>query len=222
MVGGGWKPVLYGKGKHSQSHDGGRAGIHTIFVDNIPSSLSSKGLNDLFMKFGIVRDVFIPNKLRKSTRSRFGFVRYDCPVTAEVAIQKANGLWCDDKALRVKKAEFEKKAAGGRGRQDGQPGNGSGREEGRSRWKKGQKAQTNIGYRSYAEAVQLGDSKKSVGPSVVAHEAGNGWLYDSLIVKLKSYYSFSNFRKAVMEKGSAEILVRRGGGRCPSSNFYNY
>ncbi|CAL5340797.1 unnamed protein product [Camellia sinensis] len=211
MNGGGWKPVLYGKGKQSQSHKGGRAGIHTIFVDNIPSSLSSKGLSDLFMKFGIVRDVFIPNKVRKSTRSRFGFVRYDCPVAAEVAIQKANGLWCDDKALRVKRAEFEKTASGGRGRQDGQPGNGSGREEGGSWWQMGQKGQTNIGCRSYAEAVQLGASKDSVGLSVVAHEAGNGWLYDSFIVKLKSFYSFSNFQKAVMEKGPAEILVRRGG-----------
>ena len=47
-------------------------------------------------------------KTRKSTRTSFGFVRYDCLVAAEVAIQKTNGMWCNNKELRVKRAEFEK------------------------------------------------------------------------------------------------------------------
>ncbi|XP_028063234.1 serine/arginine-rich splicing factor 2-like [Camellia sinensis] len=98
--------------KQSRRSDGGRYGVYTIFVDNIPSSMSPKGLHTLFMKFGIVRDVFIPNKLRKTTWSRFGFVKYDCPVAAEITIQKVNGLWCDDKALKVKRAEFQKEASG--------------------------------------------------------------------------------------------------------------
>ncbi|GMP79378.1 hypothetical protein CsSME_00034949 [Camellia sinensis var. sinensis] len=33
---------------------------------------------------------------------------YDCPVAAQMAVQKANGLWCDNKALKVKPADFEK------------------------------------------------------------------------------------------------------------------
>ncbi|GMP24173.1 hypothetical protein CsSME_00001535 [Camellia sinensis var. sinensis] len=77
--------------------------------------MNPNGLYELFKKFGVVRDVFIPNKTRKTTRSRFGFVKYDCSVAAKMAIQKANGVWCDDKALRVKFAEFAKYTYAGRG-----------------------------------------------------------------------------------------------------------
>ncbi|KAL7237766.1 hypothetical protein ACSBR2_003963 [Camellia fascicularis] len=48
-------------------------------------------LHDLFNKFGVVKDVFIPQKRRKATNTRFGFVRYDCSITADVAEQK--GQW---------------------------------------------------------------------------------------------------------------------------------
>ncbi|KAL7231468.1 hypothetical protein ACSBR2_009673 [Camellia fascicularis] len=47
-------------------------------------------------------------KRRKSTGSRFGFFRFDCPIVAGVTIQKANGQWCDDSRLKVKKVEFAK------------------------------------------------------------------------------------------------------------------
>ncbi|KAL7264608.1 hypothetical protein ACSBR1_002547 [Camellia fascicularis] len=107
---GGWQPVLYGRRKQilQKANRGGGIGLFTIFVDNLPWSMSPKELFSLFMKFGVVKDVFIPNKMRKLTKSRFGFARFNCPVATDVAIQKANGLWCDDKGLRVKKAEFEK------------------------------------------------------------------------------------------------------------------
>ncbi|KAL7161401.1 hypothetical protein ACSBR2_041959 [Camellia fascicularis] len=93
--------VQQGMGEEAGSNE-----IHTVFVDNFPFLMNPKDLYSLFGKFGVVRDVFIPSKVRKATKSRFGFVRYDCPVAASVAIQKANGLWCDDKALKVKEAEF--------------------------------------------------------------------------------------------------------------------
>ncbi|KAL7212500.1 hypothetical protein ACSBR2_015234 [Camellia fascicularis] len=80
----------------------------TIFVDNIPDTMDPKGLFNLFRKFGLVKDVFIPGKMRKASKSRFGFVRYDCEVASRVAIQKADGLWCGNKALRVKYAEYQK------------------------------------------------------------------------------------------------------------------
>ncbi|KAL7222748.1 hypothetical protein ACSBR1_024450 [Camellia fascicularis] len=56
----------------------------------------------------LILDVFIPKKRRKITGSRFGFVRYDCSVTATMAVQRADGLWCDNKALKVKGAEFKR------------------------------------------------------------------------------------------------------------------
>ncbi|KAL7250486.1 hypothetical protein ACSBR1_012489 [Camellia fascicularis] len=70
--------------------------------------MSPKSLSTMFNKFRVVNDAFIPAKRRKATGSRFGFVRYDCKVPAEMVVVKADGLWCDNKALKVKKAEFKK------------------------------------------------------------------------------------------------------------------
>ncbi|KAL7204376.1 hypothetical protein ACSBR2_017454 [Camellia fascicularis] len=53
--------------------------------------MDPKGLFVLFSKFGVVKDAFIPNKRRQTTRSRFSFVRYDCSVVASMAIQKQMG-----------------------------------------------------------------------------------------------------------------------------------
>ncbi|CAL5381053.1 unnamed protein product [Camellia sinensis] len=108
MERGGWNPVIHRKKVGRQRRPGKEGGLVTIFVDNIPESMDPKGLSSLFCKFGIVKDVFIPGKRRKATRSRFGFVRYDCEVAADMAIQKANGLWCDNKALMVKRTEYQK------------------------------------------------------------------------------------------------------------------
>ncbi|XP_028101935.1 uncharacterized protein LOC114301204 [Camellia sinensis] len=70
--------------------------------------MDPKGWYALFTKFEVVRDMFIPNKRRKMPRSRFGFVHYSCPVEARMAVQKANGLWCDNRTLKVKVVEFVK------------------------------------------------------------------------------------------------------------------
>ncbi|KAL7230649.1 hypothetical protein ACSBR2_009012 [Camellia fascicularis] len=64
--------------------------------------MAPRNLYDPFTKFGVVKDVFVPQKRRKSTNTRFGFVRYDCSITATVAEQKENGLWVDDKSLIVR------------------------------------------------------------------------------------------------------------------------
>ncbi|GMP69083.1 hypothetical protein CsSME_00028478 [Camellia sinensis var. sinensis] len=110
---GGWKPVLHRRKVGSQLRDTTEGGWITIFVDNIPGSMDSKSLFTLFRKFSLVKDVFIPGKRRKASNSRFGFVSYDCQVAASVGIQKADGLWCGNKALRVKRAEYQKIPAEG-------------------------------------------------------------------------------------------------------------
>ncbi|KAL7240508.1 hypothetical protein ACSBR2_006205 [Camellia fascicularis] len=85
-----------------------RSGLFTLFVDNLPEVMNPKSMYTLFTKFGVVRDVFIPNKRRAATKIRLGFVRFDCPVAAQIAEQKENGLWIDNKALAVKSVEYEK------------------------------------------------------------------------------------------------------------------
>ncbi|KAL7254797.1 hypothetical protein ACSBR1_009028 [Camellia fascicularis] len=61
--------------------------------DNLPESLEPKGLYTLFSKFRVIMDVYIPNKRRKLTSSRFGFVRYNCSVASGVDVRKAHGTW---------------------------------------------------------------------------------------------------------------------------------
>ncbi|KAL7251598.1 hypothetical protein ACSBR1_013441 [Camellia fascicularis] len=105
---GGWNPVLRRRRVGNQSSRSVENGLFTIFVDEIPNSMNPKSLFTLFNKFGVVKDAFIPAKRSKATGSRFGFVRYDYQVAIEIVVLKVDGLWCDNKALKVKKTEFKK------------------------------------------------------------------------------------------------------------------
>ncbi|KAH7841799.1 hypothetical protein Vadar_034492 [Vaccinium darrowii] len=80
--------------------------LFTLFVDNIPDSKNQSWLKILFSNYGIVKDSFIPAK-RSKRGSRFGFVRFDCSVSAGVAISRANGLEVEGYYLFVKKASFD-------------------------------------------------------------------------------------------------------------------
>ncbi|KAL7225058.1 hypothetical protein ACSBR1_020363 [Camellia fascicularis] len=53
--------------------------------------MGTKGLYTIFSNYGVVMDVFIPNKTRKMTRSRFGFVKY-LLCSCGLVVQKENGL----------------------------------------------------------------------------------------------------------------------------------
>ncbi|KAH7854609.1 hypothetical protein Vadar_015905 [Vaccinium darrowii] len=89
---GDWIPVV--KNTRNQIHgtvNHRYQGLHTLFVDNLTVDVGIDEIRELFNKFGVVRDVFIPLKRSKVTGNKFGFVRYDCRVSAEVAISKANG-----------------------------------------------------------------------------------------------------------------------------------
>ena len=92
---GGWIPVVKLRGRQSNPNlwsERSRANLITLFVDNLPESMAPRNLYDLFTKFGVVKDVFIPYKRRKATNSRFGFVQYDGSIATNIAEQKTNGL----------------------------------------------------------------------------------------------------------------------------------
>ena len=58
-------------------------------------------------------DVFIPTTQGNLQGRRFGFVRYNCSMVAEMAVSKVNWMWCFNKSLQVKMATFEQ---GGNGK----------------------------------------------------------------------------------------------------------
>lgn len=77
-------------------------------MDNLAAKVDNLALRRKFSDYGIVRDAFIPNKRGKNSGSRFGFVRFKCPVSAEVGIDKANNIRFMDKTIVVKLATFIK------------------------------------------------------------------------------------------------------------------
>ncbi|KAF5950240.1 hypothetical protein HYC85_012233 [Camellia sinensis] len=131
---------------------------------------------------------------------------YTCSIAADMAIQKANGLWCDDKALKVKMADYGKEY-------------GSKHKAGPSTQPRKFAAEpnrTHVGYqgkRSFAEVV----SGKAAGPNtsciIKASEEGNGWLYESVIARLKPLFIVEDFKKELERRDLEEVQVRAGGGR---------
>ncbi|GMP40634.1 hypothetical protein CsSME_00011001 [Camellia sinensis var. sinensis] len=141
-----------------------------------------------------------------TTHSRFGFVRYNCPVAANMAVQKATGLWCDNRALTVKVAEFvrrveaqkkpiqssiQRKEMGGTGK---------------APWKL-------KGKESFAQVVSGKGSGTNATLTVKVYEVGNGWLYSSVFVRLKPLYCGAEFKSELKTRGMEDIEVREGGGR---------
>ncbi|KAL7203606.1 hypothetical protein ACSBR2_016802 [Camellia fascicularis] len=196
--------------KHRGKSEAGRkvdsTVVFTVFVDNLPYSLDPKGLFNLFGKFGVVKDVFIPQKRRRITNTRFGFVRYSCEVAAKVAVQKAHGLWVDDKKLGVKFAEFERIRE--KEQTHLQP---SKQPNHRVQVRRG--PNPFMSKKSFMEVAQ-GTKEGSCGSvTVKAKEYGNGWLYDSVVVRLKVNYVNISLRIALEERGIEGIEVRKGKGR---------
>ncbi|KAL7205813.1 hypothetical protein ACSBR2_018684 [Camellia fascicularis] len=143
--------------------------------------MDAKSLFKLFTKFGIVKDVFIPFKRQKMSNSRFGFVRFNCPVASDIAILKANGLLVDDRVLEVKYAINDMSSRDMRNRKVFQG----------------------------VTIIAAGTANMSIK----VNEDGHSWLYESVIIRLRSDYSTSNIKKALKENRLDQIEVREGGCR---------
>ncbi|CAL5396075.1 unnamed protein product [Camellia sinensis] len=149
--------------------------------------MDPRSLHKLFSKFGVVKDAFIPIKRRKSTNTRFGFIRYDCSISARIAEQKANGLWVDDKSLIVKTAEY------GNGIDDRRKVNLKPTRQPESRKPfasiVNRKWNQRVDGRTFADVIKNTDSRSPPKPTIKVEEIGNGWLFESLIMRLKTEYS---------------------------------
>ncbi|KAL7193522.1 hypothetical protein ACSBR2_025185 [Camellia fascicularis] len=192
---GGWIPVVKQKARQMRSNswfENQRASLFTLFVDNLPESMVPRKLHDLFNKFGVVKDVFIPQKRRKVTNTRFWFMRYDCSIAADVAEQKANGLWVDDKSLLVKVAEYGK-GIGVRQRQKPLPPSHFEPRKANAVAPKQIWHQRTDG-RSFAEVTKGADPIYLLSTTIKVDELGNGWLYESMIMRLKAHYSVQQER----------------------------
>ncbi|KAL7250587.1 hypothetical protein ACSBR1_012585 [Camellia fascicularis] len=181
--------------------------------------MDSRSLYKLFSKFGVVKDVFIPNKRRKSTNTRFGFIRYDCSIFARIAEQKANGLWVDDKSMLVKAAEYgnridERRKLASKLASQPEPRKPFAMSVNRN-WNQG------IDGRTFADVIKSTDSRCPPKTTIRVEEIGNGWLFESLIMKLKTEYSVQEVNTELKRRGMSSVLVREGGGRDEIISFHS-
>ncbi|CAL5419885.1 unnamed protein product [Camellia sinensis] len=211
---GGWIPVVKGRGRSGPWRSRGIASVFTVFVDNLPESLNPKELFHLFSKFGVVLDVYIPQKRRKVSNTRFGFVRFNCSVAAKIAVQKAHGLWVDDRPLQVNHAEF--------GKEKGIDKDGKIPVHRQVQRPVANVVQAGVirdgargirDRRSYAEAVEGKRVGEIENILLKAEEAGNGWLFESIIVRLKAQFADASLEKELAAIGVEDIMVRESGGR---------
>ncbi|CAM8951053.1 unnamed protein product [Rhodiola kirilowii] len=83
----------------------------SVFVDNIPKENDGAWLRRLFNQEGKTRDVFIPTRERRGSRSRFGFVRFQTLEEAKAAVRRWNGTPAGRGVLVVMLADKDGKAA---------------------------------------------------------------------------------------------------------------
>ncbi|KAL7253570.1 hypothetical protein ACSBR1_007993 [Camellia fascicularis] len=208
MEKGGWIPILNQRGSKGGWRKEANAKLFTIFVDDLPRSMNLKMLGEIFRKFGVVKDVYIPLKRRRVRNTRFALVRYDCEVAAEVAVQKANRIWVEDKQLVVKHADYGKKDMEVKTRYPPQTkGFPHGGRSECSVWKPA------AGVRTYAEVIKNSHGMESGIVSVQAEEVRNGWLYDSVVVRHKVEYANVKIKYELQQRGMENVLVRDRGGR---------
>ncbi|OMO77246.1 hypothetical protein COLO4_25259 [Corchorus olitorius] len=84
-----------------------RACFHSVFVGNLHKETTLGTLWKIFSEYGVVVDLFVPNKNQgswNSFQSKFAFVRYRKLEEAEKAIIEGNKRCIDSRIITVRKA----------------------------------------------------------------------------------------------------------------------
>ncbi|KAI8569461.1 hypothetical protein RHMOL_Rhmol02G0281300 [Rhododendron molle] len=211
---GGWIPVI--KNQRARANNGDRTHeTYTLFVDNIPEDKDLQWLQRTFNKFGVVKDAFIPWKRSKRTGNRFGFVRFDCHISASMAVSRLNGLWVEDKKLFVKEACFGriaklKEPRTHERREHQQTDHGKNKKVVPS----GQVWNSMAHGRSFAHVVN-GESSKQPSPNVSLqiNPTGNGWLFRSAVAVMRRVVPLLTLRASCELEMDKSAQFRALGGR---------
>ncbi|KAL7247056.1 hypothetical protein ACSBR2_002049 [Camellia fascicularis] len=70
-----------------------------------------------------------------------------------------------------------------------------------------------VGQRWYVQVVKWWNTNEMGTVTVKAEEIGNGWLYESLLLRLKAKYATVNMKTELEARGMKDVVVRKGGGR---------
>ncbi|KAL7257903.1 hypothetical protein ACSBR1_004093 [Camellia fascicularis] len=86
-------------------------------------------------------------------------------------------------------------------------------QKGNGLWVDGRRwVEVSTDHRSYAKAVigKTCGGRDSITEK--AGEIGNGWMYESVVVRLKENYANTNLKKEIEAAGVEDVLVRESGG----------
>lgn len=190
----------------------------SFFITNLPPNLAAKDLWKRCLDWGVVTDVFIPNRLSKMGK-RFGFVRFIKVGNAEKLLSDLRSMWfgnykvfADVERFGRKGNSYEpssKQAQGVEERPGYQPVN-----------------DFNMGKKSFAEALVKGTGNASVPIKrvvKVTNVVNDSLDQDSrsLLVKLKDPVSVPYSRKWLFEEGFIDTEITYVGGRWISIVFSN-
>ncbi|XP_028116483.1 uncharacterized protein LOC114314227 [Camellia sinensis] len=216
---GGWQPVFYRGRAVGSRRRGPGSKLFSIFVDNLPYDMDPKGMFIMFSKFGVVKHVYISFK-RSKVGTRFGFVRYECVVAAKMAIQKANGVWCGKKQLKVKFADYDnEKDHQRRLRMEGVAGEGGEPNASNVPVRKGFGVSPCRGTKSYADIVKEGVGEADKLLKVAVTDEGSDWLQSCMVVRIKSLSMLGEMQSLLWNSSLHEIHFRFGGGNLILLNF---
>lgn len=84
-----------------------RSGVGNIFIKNLDKSIDNKALYDTFSAFGNILSCKVcmdqPSNTGNAQSRGFGFVHFDTQKSADLAIEKVNGMLLNDKKVYVGK-----------------------------------------------------------------------------------------------------------------------
>ncbi|KAE8716200.1 Phospholipid-transporting ATPase 2 [Hibiscus syriacus] len=148
----------------------------TVFVDNLSKRVTRSELREIFIQYGKVVRVYIPNVIFKPNykSSTFAFVQFALEKSCSRAVQNVNGTLIDGKRVSVGVAKYKKNSRGGT---VGNKLQSAGNKQviGDRGWQqvKTKKASSLRNGRTYDE-VLMGDSSKNMEQVIVESEGGKG------------------------------------------------
>ena len=80
-----------------------RSGVGNVFIKNLDGSIDNKALYDIFSGFGKILSCKVMMNYDNSLSKGYGYVQFDTQESADLAIEKVNGILLKDKRVYVSK-----------------------------------------------------------------------------------------------------------------------
>ncbi|MED6186651.1 hypothetical protein PIB30_068758 [Stylosanthes scabra] len=83
-------------------------GTHTVFLNNLPKSIMKGEIYKDFCGFGLITDVYVSRKKRRSGKGPFAFIRFNSYIGARRAVERMNGRWWKGKWVHAMISKYKR------------------------------------------------------------------------------------------------------------------